>query len=77
LLIDQLERELEEKERRALDDLKDIQEKSEESLQQLRNFYEMEKERLELRLTEERDRASKKISQMQEEFESRIRDEQA
>ena len=37
----------------------------------------MEKERLELRLTEERDRASKKISQMQEEFESRIRDEQA
>ena len=37
--------------------MRELQVKSEESLQQLRNFYEGEKERLETRLAEERDRA--------------------
>ena len=50
--------------------------KSEESLAQLKNFYEIEKERLEHRLAEEKERATKKINAQQEEFEQRIRDEQ-
>jgi hypothetical protein len=37
-----------------------MQSKSEESLAQLKNFYEIEKERLETRLAEEKDRALKK-----------------
>lgn len=53
-----------------------MQSKSEESLAQLKNFYEIEKERLENRLAEEKDRALKKQTQLQEEFDSRLRDEQ-
>ena len=47
----------------AQTDLKELQLKSEESLAQLKNFYEIEKERLETRLCEERERASRKLQQ--------------
>jgi hypothetical protein len=53
-----------------------MQQKSEESLAQLKNFYEIEKERLEHRLAEEKERALKKHTQQQEEFDQRLRDEQ-
>lgn len=43
-----------------MSELKEVQAKSEEQLAQLKNFYEIEKERLENRLTEEKERAQKK-----------------
>lgn len=53
-----------------------MQSKSEEALAQLKNFYEIEKERLEHRLAEDKERFQKKINNMTEEFDQRIRDEQ-
>ena len=43
---------------------------------QLRNFYELEKERLENRLIDERDKNTKNYNTLVEEYETRIRDEQ-
>jgi len=43
---------------------------------QLRNFYELEKERLENRLIDERDKNTKNYNNLVEEYESRIREEQ-
>ena len=55
--------------------MQEIQTKSEESLIQLKNTYEIEKERLEHRLLEEKERNQKKTAILQEEFEVRFRDE--
>ena len=44
---------------------------------QLKNFYEIEKDKLENRLRDERDRAQKKINEFHEEFEGKMRDESA
>jgi hypothetical protein len=52
-----LEREIEEKTRDFEENIRDVQEKSEEQLAQLKHFYEIEKERLERRLQEEKERA--------------------
>lgn len=38
-----------------------MQDKSEESLAQLRNFYEIEKEKLEQRIAEERDKGTRRM----------------
>ena len=38
--------------------------KSEESLNQLKNYYEIEKERLEHRLQEEKERAQKRLNNL-------------
>ena len=43
---------------------------------QLRNFYELEKERLENRLIDERDKNTKNYNTLVEEYETRIREEQ-
>lgn len=43
---------------------------------QLRNFYELEKERLENRLIDERDKNTKNYNNLVEEYENRIREEQ-
>jgi hypothetical protein len=55
--INQLELELENKEAFSQVEINEIQSKSEEALAQLKNFYELEKERLERRIQEEKDRA--------------------
>ena len=55
----------------------ELQEKSEQALAQLKNFYEIEKENLEQRVGEERDRSTRRINQFQEELETRIREEVA
>jgi len=60
--IELLEKDLEEREARSSEELREIQLKSEESLSQLRNFYELEKERLECRLIEERERGLRKVA---------------
>lgn len=39
-----------------------MQERSEEALAQLKNFYEIEKENLEQRIAEERDRSTRRIN---------------
>ena len=56
-------------------EMKEMQEKSEEALAQLRNFYEMEKEKLELRINEEKEKGNRRMHNFQEEFEIRMRDE--
>ena len=55
---------------------RDQQHKSEEALAQLKNFYELEKERLERRVMEEREKREKQYHTLVEEYEQRIRDEQ-
>jgi hypothetical protein len=52
-----------------------MQERSEESLAQLRNFYEIEKEKLEQRIMEERDKNTRRMAHYQEELEIRMRDD--
>jgi hypothetical protein len=42
----------------------------------LKNFFEIERERLERRLQEERDRAQKRYIQMVEDYEQKLKDEQ-
>ena len=54
----------------------ELQCKSEESLTQLKNFYEIEKERIEHRLVDERDKSIKNYNAIVEEYESRLREEQ-
>lgn len=44
-----------------LNETKEIQERSEEQLSQMKNFYEIEKEKVELRVNEEKDRANKRL----------------
>ncbi len=58
-------------------DLKEMQEKSEEALAQLRNFYEIEKEKLEQRILEEKEKNSRKLANIQEDLELRMREEMA
>ena len=55
---------------------KDMQMRSEEAIQQLRTFYEAEKERLERRVFEEKEKSDKRYNLMVEEYEERIREEQ-
>ena len=52
-----------------------MQVKCEEALTQLRNFYEIEKEKLEARLQEEREKGSRRMHHYQDELESRMREE--
>ena len=54
----------------------ELQCKSEESLTQLKNFYEIEKERIEHRLVDERDKSLKNYNNIVEEYETRLREEQ-
>ena len=42
-----LEKELQEKDEKAQSEINDLQQQSETALQQLKNFYEMEKEKME------------------------------
>lgn len=74
--IAELERELEEKDRKWKVEVNEMQSKSEESLAHLKNFYEQEKDRLERRITEEKEKATKRYNLMVEEYEQRLRDEQ-
>lgn len=57
------EQEIEDRHMQYEADLKAVRKKSEDSLCQLKNFYEMEKEKLENRLRDERERAQKKIDE--------------
>ena len=43
-------------------ELKEMQDKSEEALAQLKNFYEIEKETLEQRIAEERDKNTRRMA---------------
>lgn len=52
-----------------------MQERSEEALAQLKNFYEIEKETLEQRIGEERDKNTRRLQHYQEELELRMRDD--
>ena len=54
-----------------------LNDKAEEQLAQLKNFYEMEKERLEVHAHEEKERATKKMQSLIDEYETRMRDEQS
>eukprot|EP01022_Parablepharisma_sp_SALTPOND_P029008 TRINITY_DN722_c0_g1_i1.p1 TRINITY_DN722_c0_g1~~TRINITY_DN722_c0_g1_i1.p1 ORF type:complete len:1467 (-),score=323.46 TRINITY_DN722_c0_g1_i1:3360-7760(-) len=75
-IIEGLETQLEEKAKKQQADLQEVQRRSEESLAQLRNFYEMEKDRLEARIMEEKEKAQRICAQQVEECEMRLKDEQ-
>ena len=55
--------------------IREINEKSEEQLAQLKHFYELEKDRLERRLVEEKDRAQKRYNNMVEDYEQKLKEE--
>lgn len=76
LRIRSLEAELEEQNAKLERDIHDINVKNEENLAQLRNFYEIEKERLERRIIEEKERAEKRYSNLMEEYEAKLKEEQ-
>ena len=73
--IKDLERQMEEMQAKASREIAVINSKSEESLQQLKNFYEIEKERLEHRVVEEKGKAESRYNFMVEEFEQKIRED--
>ena len=75
-IIQALEVQAEEKAKKQQTDIRELQKRSEESLAQLRNFYEMEKERLEGRIAEEKDKAQRACAQQIEECEARLKEEQ-
>ena len=75
-VIEGLEKQMEEQKKKQQEDLREIQKHSEISLTQLRNFYEIEKERLEGRIAEERSRAQNMCNQQIEEYEAKLREEQ-
>lgn len=61
----------------AQEELRDAQLRSEEALAQLRECYEREKEKLEGRIAEERDRNTRRMANAQEELEGRMLQEAA
>ena len=73
--IKDLERQMEEMQARASREISTINSKAEESLQQLKNFYEIEKERLEHRIQEEKAKAETRFAFMVEEYEQKIRED--
>jgi chromosome segregation ATPase len=75
-IIENLEVQAEDKQKKYGEDLKEMQRRSEESLTQLKSFYEIEKERLEGRIIEEREKANRVCAQQMEECETRIKEEQ-
>jgi chromosome segregation ATPase len=72
-----LELELEEQQGKSVKEVKDVRLKSEEQLAQLRNFYELERDRLEKRILEEKDRNERRFSQFTEEFDLKMKEEQS
>ena len=73
--VAKLELEVEDKQATYERDLGEIQKKSEESLAQLKNFYELEKENLESRLREEREKSMARLAQYTEEYDIKMRTE--
>lgn len=74
--MNDLERELEDKEDTCQKEITDVQTRSEESLAQLKNFYEQEKDRLETKIKDDKEKAQKRVIQLQEEFDLRLKDDQ-
>ncbi len=75
-VVEQLERELREKEDLYQTEKEDMQKLSEESLAQLKSFYETEKERMEREFIRKNDANTKRTQAIQEEYEIRLKDEQ-
>lgn len=71
----ELERELEEKGSEYEITIREMNDKSEEQLNSLKTFFEIEKERLERRIAEEKDRSQKRYNQMVEDYEQKLKDE--
>ena len=75
-VIKGLETQMDETVKKHQNDLKDVQKRSEDALAQLRNVYEVEKERLQTRVIEEKEKAGRFASQQIEEYEVKLKDEQ-
>lgn len=52
--------------------MQEAREQAEQQLTQTKNFYEMEKSQLEARIAEERERAARKVQNMQEDIDAKI-----
>eukprot|EP00347_Sterkiella_histriomuscorum_P008409 403345203 len=56
-------------------EFKELQERSEKEIATLKSFYELEKEKLEMRLNEEREKAQIRYNNLSEEYDQKLRDE--
>ncbi|CAD8091386.1 unnamed protein product [Paramecium sonneborni] len=72
--IKQLEQSIDEADSKIAREVNLAQAKAEESLTQLKNFYEIERERLERRICEEKEKSEKKFQATQEEFYHKLRE---
>jgi len=71
----QLERELDEYKAKSSVDIHEIHGKSEENLKSLKSFYETERERLERKIIEEKDKHERILNNTIDEYENRIKNE--
>ncbi|CAD8065990.1 unnamed protein product [Paramecium primaurelia] len=72
--IKSLEQAMDEADTKTAREVNQAQAKAEESLTQLKNFYEIERERLERRICEEKEKSDKKFQAAQEEFYHKLRE---
>lgn len=56
-------------------EIKEMQTRHDEQITQLKQFYELEKDKIELRINEEKERSQRKLASLQEEQEARFREE--
>ena len=73
--IKDLEDEIEERNQASQTELSEAAMSSEESLQQLKNFYEIEKERLEQRLKDEKSKSLNQMNSQNDDYETKIQED--
>jgi ElaB/YqjD/DUF883 family membrane-anchored ribosome-binding protein len=56
-------------------ELADLQNRTEEQLTQMKEFYDLEKEKLEKRISEEKERSNRRMGSVQDEFKAKLQDE--
>ena len=72
--LQELEGQAELQQKKQYEEIQEIQAKSEEALAQLKNFYEVERERLEHRVLEERDKNDTRVKALEEDYETKLKE---
>ena len=75
-VIEDLEIQMEENKKKHQADIREIQKYSEDALEQLRSVYEIEKERLQTRILEEKEKNGRICAQQLEDHETKLKEEQ-
>lgn len=73
----QIEKEFEDQLAASQNELKEVNDSSEEQLQQMKNLFEIERETLTKRISEEKSKGQRSMNQLLDEQESKIKEEQA